>query len=113
MASAPATPEQWRRTFEAAVRARDFASGRAMFAADAVAFGTWAGAVTGLDDIVREQWQRLRWAGSVTWDTRRSSRRSTGHRRGAPTPTASRACSRTSSTLPGIRPVGATRTGRG
>jgi len=40
MASAPATLEPGRGTFEAAVRARDFASVRAMFAADAVAFGT-------------------------------------------------------------------------
>src|SRR5213593_2171731 len=59
MAPPPATPEQWLRTFEAVVRARDFAGGRAMFAADAVAFGTWARAVTGLDNIVREQWQNV------------------------------------------------------
>ena len=59
MASPPATPEQWLHTFEAVVRARDFAGGREMFAADAVAFGTWARAVAGLDDIVREQWQNV------------------------------------------------------
>jgi ketosteroid isomerase-like protein len=59
MATRPATPEQWLRTFEAAVRARDFAGGREMFADDAVAFGTWARAVTGLDNIVREQWQNV------------------------------------------------------
>lgn len=59
MASPPATPEQWLRTFEAVVRACDFAGGRAMFADDAVAFGTWARAVTGLDNIVREQWQNV------------------------------------------------------
>jgi len=59
MAPPPATPEQWLRTFEAVVRARDFAGGRAMFAADAVAFGTWARAVSGLDNIVREQWQNV------------------------------------------------------
>src|SRR5213083_2420505 len=59
MAPPPATPEQWLRTFEATVRARDFAGGRTMFAADAVAFGTWARAVAGLDNIVREQWQNV------------------------------------------------------
>ncbi|MGH7334503.1 MAG: YybH family protein [Candidatus Rokuibacteriota bacterium] len=64
MTSSPATPEQWLHSFEAAVRERDFAGGRLMFAADAVAFGTWARAVTGLDNIVREQcqnvWPRIR-----------------------------------------------------
>jgi ketosteroid isomerase-like protein len=59
MASGPPTPEQWLKTFEAAVRACDFAAGRAMFADDAVAFGTWARAVSGLDNIVREQWQNV------------------------------------------------------
>jgi ketosteroid isomerase-like protein len=57
--TAPATAEEWLRTFEAAVRARDFAAGRALFADDAVAFGTWARAVSGLDTIVREQWQNV------------------------------------------------------
>ena len=59
MADIPATPAEWLRTFEAVVRARDFAGGRALFAEDAVAFGTWARAVSGLDDIVREQWQNV------------------------------------------------------
>jgi ketosteroid isomerase-like protein len=59
MAPTPATPEAWLRTFEATVRARDFAGGRTMFADDAVAFGTWARAVSGLDNIVREQWQNV------------------------------------------------------
>jgi len=59
MTPTPATPEQWLETFEAAVRARDFDAGRTMFAEDAVAFGTWARAVTGLDNIVREQWQNV------------------------------------------------------
>jgi len=59
MAPSAATPEDWLRTFEAAVRARDFAGGRELFAADAVAFGTWARAVAGLDNIVREQWQNV------------------------------------------------------
>jgi ketosteroid isomerase-like protein len=59
MATPPTTPAEWLRAFEAAVRARDFAGGRTMFAADAVAFGTWARAVAGLDNIVREQWQNV------------------------------------------------------
>jgi len=56
MTPPPATPEQWLQAFEAIVRARDFAGGREMFADDAVAFGTWARAVAGLDNIMREQW---------------------------------------------------------
>jgi len=59
MATPPSTPEQWLRAFEAAVRSCDFAAGRTMFADDAVAFGTWARAVSGLDNIVREQWQNV------------------------------------------------------
>ena len=59
MTTPAATPEQWLQTFEAAVCARDFAGGRTLFAADAVAFGTWARAVAGLDNIVREQWQNV------------------------------------------------------
>jgi ketosteroid isomerase-like protein len=53
------TPEQWLQTFEAAVRARDFAGGRTLFADDAVAFGTWARAVAGLPNIEREQWRNV------------------------------------------------------
>jgi len=49
----------WLREFEAAVRARDFETGRRMFARDAVAFGTWARAVSGLDNIEREQWRNV------------------------------------------------------
>ena len=59
MTSASTTLEQWLRGFEAAVRARDFAAGRTMFADDAVAFGTWARAVAGLDNIEREQWKNV------------------------------------------------------
>src|SRR5258705_7223708 len=59
MAPSAATPQEWLRTFEAAVRARDFTGGRELFAPDAMAFGTWARAVAGLDNIVREQWQNV------------------------------------------------------
>jgi ketosteroid isomerase-like protein len=50
---------EWLRTFEAACRGRDFAAGRRLFAPDAVAFGTDATAVRGLDDIEREQWRQI------------------------------------------------------
>ena len=46
----------WLREFEAACRGRDFPAGRRTFTDDAVAFGTWATAVKGLDNIEREQW---------------------------------------------------------
>ena len=59
MTTSPATPEEWLHTFEAAVSARDFETGRTMFADDAVAFGTWARAVSGLDNIIREQWHNV------------------------------------------------------
>jgi ketosteroid isomerase-like protein len=49
----------WLQEFETACRARDFATGRRMFAPDAVAFGTWATAVHGLDNIEREQWKNV------------------------------------------------------
>jgi ketosteroid isomerase-like protein len=49
----------WLSAFGAACCGRDFAAGRRMFAADAVAFGTWASAVTGLDEIEREQWRQI------------------------------------------------------
>ena len=50
----------WLQEFEAACRARDFDTGCLMFAQDAVAFGTWATAVHGLDNIEREQWRNVR-----------------------------------------------------
>ena len=60
---APETPvveiTDWISRFQAAVRARDFATGRALFAPDAVAFGTFAAAVSGLDNIEREQWRQI------------------------------------------------------
>ena len=57
--TSPTTPEQWLQAFEAVVRAQDFGAGRTMFADDAVAFGTWARAVAGLDNIEREQWKNV------------------------------------------------------
>ncbi|HET7875053.1 MAG TPA: nuclear transport factor 2 family protein [Methylomirabilota bacterium] len=49
----------WLHEFEAACRGRDFAAGRRMFAPEAVAFGTFAEAVSGLDNIEREQWRQI------------------------------------------------------
>lgn len=49
----------WLQEFEAACRNRDFAAGRRMFAADALAFGTWARSVRGLDNVEREQWKNV------------------------------------------------------
>jgi ketosteroid isomerase-like protein len=62
MRAMPAPPPEvaaWITQFQAAVRARDFAAGRALFAPDAVAFGTFAAAVAGLDNIEREQWRQI------------------------------------------------------
>src|SRR4026207_255327 len=47
-------------TFEAAGRGQDFAAGRRLFAPDAVAFGTYATAVHGLDNIVRGERRQSR-----------------------------------------------------
>ncbi len=49
----------WLQEFEAACRGRDFATGRRMFAPDALAFGTYAAAVRGLENIEREQWRNV------------------------------------------------------
>jgi len=49
----------WLRAFEAACRGRDFDTGRRMFAPDALAFGTYATAVRGLENIEREQWRNV------------------------------------------------------
>jgi ketosteroid isomerase-like protein len=59
MSDARADALTWLRTFEAACRRRDFEAGRRLFAPDAVAFGTYATAVHGLDNIEREQWRQI------------------------------------------------------
>lgn len=57
----PAPPEirRWFEEFEACVRAVDFERGRSYFVEDAVAFGTRADVVSGLDNLVRHQWQGI------------------------------------------------------
>ncbi len=59
MSDSRAEALEWLSTFEAACRGRDFAAGRRLFAPDAVAFGTFATAVHGLDNIEREQWRQI------------------------------------------------------
>jgi ketosteroid isomerase-like protein len=59
MSDARAEALAWLKTFEAACRGRDFAAGRRLFAPDAVAFGTYATAVHGLDNIEAEQWRQI------------------------------------------------------
>src|SRR5260370_34638087 len=59
MSDARAEARDWRSTFEAACRGRDFEAGRRLFAPDAVAFGTYATAVHRLDNIEREQWRQI------------------------------------------------------
>jgi len=50
---------QWLEDFAAAVRARDFAAGRALFADDVFAFGTRADRIEGLDDLEVDQWRPI------------------------------------------------------
>ena len=81
MRAMPAPPPEvaaWITQFEAAVRARDFAAGRALFAPDAVAFGTFAAAVSGLDNIEREQWRRSGRASATSPSSRRPTVRASG-----------------------------------
>src|SRR6185295_9804600 len=59
MSDARSEALDWLSTFEAACRGQDFAAGRRLFAPDAVAFGTYATAVHGLDNIEREQWRQI------------------------------------------------------
>ena len=49
----------WLTEFAAAVRAADYARGRAMFAPEAIGFGTVAERAAGLDTLVNDQWQRV------------------------------------------------------
>ena len=49
----------WLEDFAAAVRSQDFAGGRAMFAPDAIGFGTVATVADGLDRLETDQWRRV------------------------------------------------------
>lgn len=54
-----AESRQWLRTFEDHVRAVDLAAARDMFAADVVAFGTYAAIVPGRTALERRQWAKV------------------------------------------------------
>jgi len=56
--------ETWLRAFAAAVRARDYAAGAALFAEDVVAFGSVAARADGLDALRERQWR-------VVWEDTR------------------------------------------
>ena len=49
----------WLRAFAGHVRAVDFAGGRAMCAPDMIAFGTYAGMVERIDDVMDAQWRKI------------------------------------------------------
>jgi ketosteroid isomerase-like protein len=59
MADELAPLRDWLRSWQACVRAVDFAAGRKLCADDIVAFGTVAPFVTGLDVVEREQWRNV------------------------------------------------------
>ena len=50
---------QWLEGFAEAVRTCDYARGRAMFAPEAVGFGTVAPRAVGLERLINEQWRRV------------------------------------------------------
>jgi ketosteroid isomerase-like protein len=50
---------RWLEDFSAAVRAKDYACGRKLFADEVVAFGTRATMVFDLDSLTREQWRPI------------------------------------------------------
>lgn len=58
-ADAPTAVRTWFEHLQAAVRAVDYEAGRAIFAADVVAFGTKAGTVQGLDHLQANQWSNI------------------------------------------------------
>ncbi|MBI3826084.1 MAG: VOC family protein [Candidatus Rokubacteria bacterium] len=49
----------WLAEFQARVRAQDFAGGKALCVPGMIAFGTYAEIVAGIDDVIRQQWQRV------------------------------------------------------
>jgi len=50
---------RWFQALEGRVRAVDYAAARPLFAADMVAFGTFADFVAGRDAVEREQWRQV------------------------------------------------------
>lgn len=56
--------EAWLRAFAGAVRARDYAAGRSLFASEVIAFGTVVERAVGIDTLAARQWK-------VVWETTR------------------------------------------
>lgn len=56
--SAPVVRD-WLLNFASAIRGRDYAAGRKLFAADAVGFGTVAGRCDGLEALESSQWRKV------------------------------------------------------
>jgi len=50
---------EWLTTFAGHVRRVDFEGGRAMCAPDMIAFGTYAGMVERIDDVMDAQWRKI------------------------------------------------------
>jgi len=59
MRKIPGDLHDWLKEFSAAVRRRDVAAGKNLFASHFVAFGTLAVRVNRLDDLVARQWQAV------------------------------------------------------
>jgi ketosteroid isomerase-like protein len=59
MSTDEAAIRDWLTEFQGVVRARDFAAGHRFFAEDAVAFGTWARAVSSSPQIEQQQWRQV------------------------------------------------------
>ena len=49
----------WLRKFARLVRERDIEHGKALFANEVVGFGTVASAVSGIEDLIDQQWQQV------------------------------------------------------
>ena len=59
MSEADADARGWLDAFERAVRERDYAAGRALFAPDAVGFGSVVARWVGLDQLDADQWRQV------------------------------------------------------
>jgi ketosteroid isomerase-like protein len=67
MRKIPGDLQDWLKEFSAAVRRRDIAAGKNLFASHVVAFGTVADRVNSLDELVARQWQTV-WPGTADFD---------------------------------------------
>jgi ketosteroid isomerase-like protein len=63
----PSALSTWLGAFAAAVRAKDFAAGRALFDPGVIAFGTVCPRADGLDQLVEDQWSVI-WNGTSGFD---------------------------------------------